>query len=156
MMDEEKMIDEAIDEIIGMGQAEREAENGGGTAEERAACRRCSKMFARKAGSTRTLCPDCFAASHRRKKPAQEGDGATSVTADARLETTDISRAGRIVSEARRLKRLADAWGLTWEGLGDAMNAAYLLIGMVEGTVTSTRHLVIEPQLMLRGTTKSG
>lgn len=37
-----------------------------------------------------------------------------------------------------------------------AEESTNLLIGMVEGTVTSTRHLVIEPQLMLRGTTKSG
>ena len=37
-----------------------------------------------------------------------------------------------------------------------AEESANLLIGMVEGTVTTKRHLVIEPRLLLRGTTLNG
>lgn len=71
---DEKTVDQAVDEILGGGPVrEAETPSAGGAQvrpDERATCRRCGKIFARQAGSTRTLCPECFAASHSRKQPA--------------------------------------------------------------------------------------
>ena len=71
---DEKTVDQAVDEILGGGTVrETETPSAGGAQvrpDERATCRRCGKIFARQAGSTRTLCQECFAASHSRKQPA--------------------------------------------------------------------------------------
>lgn len=71
---DEKTVDQAVDEILGGGTVrEGETPSTGGAQvrpDERATCRRCGKIFARQAGSTRTLCQECFAASHSRKRPA--------------------------------------------------------------------------------------
>ena len=73
--EDERTVDEMVDDILGNEDDVRAvetppAEGAQTKPEERVACRRCGKMFARRMGSTRTMCEECFRMSHSRKRPA--------------------------------------------------------------------------------------
>ena len=86
--EEDRTVDEMVDDILGTGDEgvrERNTKSsGGGTVakqaavtpqEERVACRRCGKLFTRRAGSGRTMCEECFRMSHarvRKQPPAND------------------------------------------------------------------------------------